>query len=902
LEAKEAKRAKRTKNGPTTGDEAMITRLLFILSLTTFLHSPSSAQKLEFAPGARYDSSIPSLKQVTGYDFGERVTPTEEIIRYLKALSEAAPDRTRLIKYAESWEGRALYAIIIASPERIARLDEIKAGLQRLANPNSLPGADAERLVKELPIVVALLHGVHGNEISSGEAALAEAYHLLAAQGDATVDLIRSEALVIIDPMQNPDGRARFVFQNLLGGAATPDAEPAAAEHDEPWPGGRTNHYLFDLNRDWYAQTQPESQGRVKLMLEWMPQVVVDLHEMGGDSTYYFPPSAEPPNPHMTKAQGAWLEAFGQANAARFDERGFAYFNREVFDAFYPGYGVSWPMAQGAIGMTFEMASARGLVYRRSDDTVLTYLDGAVRHFTSALTTAATASRNREKMLRDYLEFRRNAGAGTTKAYLLPTGQDTGQTLRLVRTLINNGVAVHRAEEPIKLDSRTLPAGTYIVPLPQPAGMLARNLLDARAPMNAEFLKRQEERRQKRLPDQIYDITAWNLPMFYDVECIGVDRAVSVKSSPVDASLAARSDSSLPDALVGYALPWNATSAAATIEAMRSGLRARFLSQPFTLAGRKFARGTAIFRTADNADDLKTKLGAIAARHGAEVVKLDSAFVSDGVSLGSNQVVALKSPKVLLAWDAPASSLSAGWARFVLERRYGQQVTAVRTSSLGRVDLRRYDVLILPSGTYTFNADALRRIKDWLSAGGTLVTLGESSRWAARESVGLLDTRTEMRDGTPETDTIAGPSGAIKSDKPEPATKTTDFIRAIQPAREQPELVPGALLRIALDDDHWLSSGTDGEVQALVESTRVFTPIKLDKGRNVGIYAVKDRILASGLMWEASMNQLPQKAFLIHQPMGQGHIIAFAEEPNYRAYAEATQFLFINAVLLGIAY
>ncbi len=757
-------------------------------------------------------------------------------------------------------------------------------------------------MVKELPVVVALVHGVHGNEISSGEAALAEAYHLLAAQNDATVDLIRREAIVIIDPMQNPDGRARFVFQNLLGQAATPDPEPAAAEHDEPWPGGRSNHYLFDLNRDWFAQTQPESQGRVKLMLEWTPHVVVDLHEMGGDSTYYFPPSAEPPNPHMTRTQGAWLETFGQANAARFDERGFAYFNREVFDAFYPGYGVSWPMAQGAIGMTFEMASARGLAYRRQDETTLTYLDGAVRHFTSAITTAATASRNREKMLRDFMEFRRNAGAGTTKAYLLPVGNDAGQTLRLVRTLINNGVIVRRAEEPIKLDSRTLPAGTFIAPLPQPAGMLLRNLLDPQAPMNDEFLKRQESRRLKRLPDQIYDTTAWNMPMLYDVECVGVERELNVRTSAVDATSvtpSANTEIALQDAIVGYALPWNATSAAAVIESLQSGLRARFLSQPFTIAGRRFAKGAAVFRVSDNGADLKSKLAAIAARHGAEVAKLDSAFVSEGTSLGSNQVVALKSPKVLLAWDAPASSLSAGWARYVLERRYGQAVTAARVNSLNRIDLRRYDVLILPSGNYAFNADSLRRIKDWVGAGGTLITIAEASRWAARESVGLLDTRTELRDSSPETEaSAAGGAGARGEAGRAPAT----FNQAIQPAREQPELTPGAILRVQLDDDHWLSSGADGEIQALVESTRVFTPIKLDKGRNVGIYAMGDRILASGLIWDAAKAQLPQKAFLIHQPMGQGHIIAFAEDPNYRAYAEMTQFLFINAVLLGAAY
>ena len=593
-------------------------KLLFALSLLCLASFSAAAQRKEFAPGVRYDAAIPTLKQVTGFEHAERVTPPEEIIRYLKALHDAAPDRTRLVKYAETWEKRELYALIVANADRIKRLDEIKAGLQRLADPAALAANEIERLIAQLPVVVSLAHGVHGNEISSGEAALAEAYHLLAARDDATVELIRREAIVIIDPMQNPDGRARFVFQNLFGQASSPDAEPAAAEHDEPWPGGRSNHYLFDLNRDWFAQTQPESRGRVKLMLEWMPHVAVDLHEMGADSTYYFPPAAEPPNPQVTKAQADWYGVFGAAIAARFDERGISYFNREVFDAFYPGYGVSWPTAQGAIGMTFEKSSARGLIVRRSDDSLLTYRDGAVEHFTAAMTTAATAARNREKMLRDFAEFRRNAGQGATKAYLIPPGRDAGQARRLVETLLRNGVQVLRADEPIKFEVRTLPAGTFIVPLPQPAGALVRNLLDPVVPMNDEFVKRQEARRKQRLPDQIYDTTAWNLPLLYDVECIGIDRALTVKTAAVEA--AAGTAAALPESTVGYLLPWNATTAGAIIEALQQGINARFLAADFTLGGRKFERGTVIVRHADNDAELKPKLGAVVARHRAEIV------------------------------------------------------------------------------------------------------------------------------------------------------------------------------------------------------------------------------------------------------------------------------------------
>ncbi len=880
----------------------MTMRLLIGILTGLFIQSIGQTQKPEFAPGARYDSRIPTLKQVTGHDPAERVTSPEDIIRYLKALSDAAPDRTRLVKYAETWEGRELYALIVANPDRMRRLDQIKTGLQQLAAPGSLSAGEAERLIRELPVVVALVHGVHGNEISSGEAAMAEAYHLLAAQGDARVETIRREAIVIIDPMQNPDGRARFIFQNLLGQAATPDPEPASAEHDEPWPGGRSNHYLFDLNRDWFVQTQPESQGRVKFLLEWMPHVVADLHEMGGNSTYYFPPGAEPANPFMTKTQNGWIEAIGKENAARFDERGFLYFNREVYDAFYPGYGVSWPMAQGAIGMTFEKGSARGLVWRRTDGSLLTYRDGAVEHFTAAISTAHTAAINREKLLRDYLEFRRTAGEGETRAWLLPEGADPGQTRRLVRTLINNGIIVQRAEEEIRIEGRTLPAGSYIVPLPQPAGMLARNLLDQHVPMNDAFLKIQEERRKKRQPDQIYDTTAWNMPLLNDVECIASKSPVSAKSSPVTpASLASneRNSSVLTDAQVGYALSWGPTAAAATIDALRDGLAARFVSRAFSIGGRRFDRGTVIFRTTENGMDLKTKLAEIAARLGLPVIRIDSAFVSEGPSLGSNQVVRLKLPRVLLAWDAPTSSLSAGWARYVIERRYGQPVTAVRVGSLTRVDLSRFDVLILPSGNYAsaLGVEPLRRIRDWVNGGGTLITIAEASRWATREGINLLGTNLELRGGAPESPAAA--DRPVQLSNPLTPAAYSDFI---QPSREQPELTPGAILRVQLDTDHWLTSGTDGEIQALVESTRIFSPIKLDRGRNVGIYAVMERLRASGIVWPEAMTQLPQKAYLIHQPTGQGQVIAFAEDPNYRAYAEATQFLFINAILLGTAY
>jgi hypothetical protein len=873
------------------------------------------AQEPELWPGAKYDAAIPTLKQVVGHEPGTAITTPEQIAQYLQALQKAAPTRTRLIEYARTWEGRPLWLFVIGSAERVAKLDQVKADMQRLADPRKLSDSDADRLVRELPVVVWLVHGVHGNEISSADASLMEAYHLLAAQGDEGINAVQREALVLIDPMQNPDGRARFIFQNQQGRAAAPDPTPYSAEHDEPWPGGRSNHYLFDMNRDWFAQSQPETRGRIKIGLEYQPQVTVDLHEQGGDNAYYFAPPAEPLNPHNTTSQVAAWDLFGRANAARFDERGWAYYIREVYDAFYPGYGDSWPTMQGSIGMTYEQASARGLTFARSDGLTLTYRDGVMHHFNAAVTTAITAAKNRERLLRDYLEFRRSAIAegekGPIREYLLVPGQDPSRTDRLARNLATQGIEVRRADEPVKVGPRTFPPGTYLVSNAQPTARMARNLLDPKTDQSAEFIKRQEERRKMRLNDQIYDITAWNLPMLFDVELATSPNSISVKSTAVpaqyDAQIPARP---LPPSKLGYLIPWGSAAAELAADAMATGIRIRSVGGSFTHNGRKYGIGTALVRNSENPADLNPRLAALAAKHGAEVVPIDSSWVDEGTSLGSNDVAPLKSPKVLLVWDAPTSALSAGWTRYVLERRFGQSVTAVRTGSLGRANFSDFDVIVMPSANFgtQINEGVLNRIKDWLRAGGTLVTMAEATRWATGSNIGLLDTTPLLKDGRPDVPPSSSASGGASGsgggggggNTPKPAE--FDYDKAIQPDRERPASQPGAILRVTLDTNHWLTAGSDGETQVMIEGPRVFAPIKLDKGRNVGIYATKDKLIASGLIWPDAQDILVQKAFLIHQPFGQGHVIGFAEDPNYRAFAESTMLLFMNAVLLGPGY
>jgi hypothetical protein len=358
-----------------------------------------------------------------------------------------------------------------------------------------------------------------------------------------------------------------------------------------------------------------------------------------------------------------------------------------------------------------------------------------------------------------------------------------------------------------------------------------RNLLESHVPQPDAFVKEQERRRVKRLGDQIYDTTAWSLALSFDVEAIPAATAVTARTSAFAGEMAPRA-TTLPAAQVGYLLPWGSATAAAVIDALQAGISVRTNDLGFTLGGRAYPAGTAIVRTSDNSANLAAALGAIVARHGAEAVAIDSAFTEAGSSLGSGTVSKLKVPRVLLAWDTPTSSLSAGWARYVIERRFNQPVSAVRVASFGRIDFRDFDVVVLPSGNYTIAGETLRRLKDWVSAGGTLITLAEATRWAARESTGLLETRMELRDGRPDVEP-ADKDAKKDAKSDEKSSSPFDFEKAILPLRERPENTPGALLRVTIDREHWLGAGFDGEVQVLQEGSRVLRPITLDKGTNV---------------------------------------------------------------------
>lgn len=842
-----------------------------------------------FWPNTAYDPAVPTIEKTLGYKPGDRISWHGSIVRYLETLAAAQPTRMKLWDYGKTWEGRRLVYAAIGSEANIKRLAEIKAGYQRLADPRKTNAAEARKLAESLPAVIWLGYGVHGNEISSPDAALLTAYHLLAARKDPVVDRILANVVVLIDPLQNPDGRDRFVHHFEQSEGIEPNESPAALEHNEGWLSGRTNHYHFDLNRDWLALTQPETRGRVKTLLEWLPLVFVDLHEMGSEATYYFAPEAVPYNPHLTANQRTSLDWFGKNNAKWFDTYGFAYFTREIFDAFYPGYGASWPAYYGSIAMTYEQASARGLLMRRSDETVFSFRDTVRQHFVASVSTCETSATRRRELLDNFYAYRQSAIEEGTREelreYALVRKGDVSAVDKLAQLLADQGIEVYRAPD------------RYLIPLNQPMKRMVRTLLDPQVSMEEPFLKEQERLRRKKLPDEIYDITGWSLPLLFNVELVS-NRQVTAGSYPRLQAGSVTAGSVSGKAELAYLVPWGTQGAARLLTAaLRANLRVHTTDKAFKQGDRTYPGGTLIIRVKENEASIHGKITELAKSSGAEVVATNSGWVEEGVNFGSRHVFAVKRPAVAIAWDQAVNSGSAGHTRFVLERQYNYPTTPIRLSTLGAADLSRFQVIVLPNGTYPA---ALRtRLGDWVSnTGGTLIALDEAVTSLLDPKQGLLSIQQEDL-----------PKPEKEAKKTAEGTRTpgiflateADYDKAIQPETPRPDTVAGVLIKAQTDPDHWLTAGVAATVNAMVTGRAVYTPIRIDQGTNAAVFLGPTDLLASGYLWDENRRLLARKPLAVAQRRGRGWVVGFTADPNFRAYLDGMNLMFLNAVFRGPA-
>jgi hypothetical protein len=808
-----------------------------------------------------------------------------------------------------------LFYAVIGTPERIARLDEIQADIQIIANPHRHSDQAVSSALERVPATYWYAATIHGNEISPSESAMQLALHLLAADNDAVVNEILEHSLVFIAPVQNPDGLARFIheFEEALG--LEPIASRLAAEHDEPWPTGRVNHYLFDLNRDWVAMTQPETQGHAAALLDWYPLAFVDAHEMGTDATFFFSPEAVPYNPLLASSQRASLEIFGRNNARWFDRFGFPYFTREVYDAFYPGYGASWPSYYGGIAMTYEQGSARGLLARTRSGEEFTFYDTVKEYFIAALATAQTVARERDRLWNDFATYRREAvgmaGEDSPGGWVIPVQDDHSGASRLARLLARHGAEVYEADQSINACGRDLEAGSYLIPGAQPTHRKLRVMLDEQIDLDPVFLASQEERRARDLPDEIYDVTAWSLPLMFNVEVLTCNRPLSANNLPVVTPDAPAAGSVSPEqASVAWIVSGGSSATPKFLAgALRAGLKVLANEEAFVLDGTRYPSGSVIVPVAGNPDNLAATIRALAEQSGANVAGLNTSWVTDGPSLGSGKVQPLMAPRIAIAWDASTNFYSAGETRFIIEHQIGYPVTPIRGRTLARADLNQFDVLILPDsgggrfGSYAsvLGESGARHLADWVDNGGVLVTLAGATEWAASTDAALLSLQAEYQ--FIEDDSVAAESENHDTQVPGQLIESReDMEAAMRPDAENPDSVSGVLARIQVDGEHWLGTGVADSINVLVRGDRIFAPLKRDEGVTVAHYAGADELLASGQLWEENRRQLAYKPYMVAQRKGMGMVIGFAEDPSTRAYLDGLQGLLANAVLKSASY
>jgi hypothetical protein len=839
----------------------------------------SSGEAIEMPP---LDERVPRPDALLGYPIGSRFTHWERIAAYFDALAAASP-RVKVWEYGRSYEGRPLKLAAISTPENLARLDEIRGERLRLSEPAGLPAGERERLAKRLPVVIWLAYGVHGDEAASSEAAMVTAYALAAAQGEMGEML--DSTIVLIDPLCNPDGRERYVhgYEQRQGDA--PNGHRDAAEHFQPWPGGRQNHYLIDLNRDWAWATQQESRSRIAAYRAWEPQVYVDFHEMGADSSYFFPPPAEPVLARIDRRVLSWLEVFGRANAEAFDHQGWVYYKAENYDLFYPGYGDSYPSLHGAVGMTYEVAGGGrgGLAIHRADGTDLTLADRVGRHLTTSLATLRTGERNGRRLLQDYVATRLRASSEPARLYLWPSDQPEARTL--ADLLMLHGVRVAQLEKPLEISAQPLTggreegehrfaAGTFAVSTAQPLGAFVEAVLEREAPMTPSFLERQRQRFEQNREGEFYDITAWSLPLAFNLRLWTAGGDLPGSRPPAAPEGGVQGSGEL-----GYLVaPQGIASYRLAAELRRRHVHFRIALSALADDGVSYPAGTLYVPRHGNPETLPGDLAALLRAGGITAHAVASSYGVSGLSLGSNAMPSVRQPRIGLLSGDGVDPTSFGFLWFLLDREVALAHDRLDLAHLRPGALADFDVLILPNGAYDDRiGDRARTALDaWIKAGGELVAIGGgSARWLHEHD--LISWKPWK---APEAD-------AESEGSQDKAMAERDID------------TPGAILATRLQAQHPLAIGLSGPPPVLVEGSAVLLPSG-DPRRDVLVAAPQDPVL-SGFAWPEAKQRLAGSLLVGAESRGSGSVVLFVQEPDFRLIWRGTAPLFLNAVMYGPA-
>lgn len=927
-------------------------------------------EKFDFYTRGEYRPEVPRPQSILRFDVGDFHTTYAQMEKVIESIAKAAPDRVRIYDIGTTNEHRMQHIVAISSPENIARIDEIRGNVARLADPRQTSSLQAQALIPNTPAIAWMAYTIHGNESASFEAMMQVVYQLAASNEPATQEILKNCVTLIITG-ENPDGHERFA--TWYNSVATGNPDRNALEHREPWSiYGRLNHFRFDLNRDNLAITQKESRNMIKAYFEWNPQVLADHH--GQPSQFFFPPAALPINPNLPQpVTNKWLDIYGRANATAFDRNKWDYYVRDIFDLFYPGYWDSYPSLNGAIGMTYETdgGGVKGYRWTRDDGTIATLRGAIAKHYVASLTTLETTSKNRSERLKDFYDFRASAMSSHSrekmKRIVIVPDKDPVKASELVEVLQRSKIEVKVAsssfssaaahsytEKDAPAGSRTFPAGSYVIDLNQPQRVLIKAILEQDTAQDKAFVEdnmRRFKRNQMRGTGQakedygFYDLTAWSLPLAFGVDAFWTedDRPVTGPLVTDEVLTAAQRGSVSGQAQIAYVIPYETDSASAmAMRLLHQGFRVAVATKPLSAAGRKWNRGTFVVRVTRNAEGVHDAVAKLANEMGVKVTAVNTGFQEEGdTGVGSENVIALQSPRIAMVADDAVDQTSYGSIWWTLDR-YGLIFTPMSITAIKGGGLKNYSVLIMPDGGpgryfSSLGAGGVATLKEWVSQGGTVVTVRGASVFAALKDVGLTSSKLvgseddeekgkipedKSEDKRAEAEAAPSPSPTPKKPEnkrlqaePEPnpgvelkSDKADGVAPGLPPiaspsanANKVPEAIPGAIMRATVDRTTYLTYGLEqDELPVLLASGYFFRYSK--EGSNAIVFDAKPKkpLTISGFVWEGNSEKLLKgTAYVIDEPNGSGHVILFAEEPFFRGIFRSTTRPFFNAILFN---
>jgi len=859
----------------TTCASALLAALTPTASLAQL--TPAGPQPLSWylPDDVEYDASFPVPSSVLGWDVGTWHVRHDQLVRWYEHVAEASP-RVQLETYAHSHEQRPLLLATVSSPANLARLDELREAHVRAV----LSGAEAH----DGPAVVWMGYSVHGNEPSGSNAALLLAYHLAAAQGEAVEAFLR-DTIVLIDPCINPDGLARFAHWANMHRGQSLVGDPAHREHREVWPGGRTNHYWFDLNRDWLLLTHPESQGRLARFHAWMPSVVTDFHEMGSNSTYFFQPGIPSRQNPLTPLRNLELtRAIAAYHAESLDEIGSLYYTEESFDDFYYGKGSTYPDLQGSVGILFEQASSRGH-FQENDFGGISFPFSIRNQLRTSLSTLRGAHELRDELGSYSREFfataLSEADQHPVRAYVFAAPEDPERTWRLVELLDQHGIHVHALGRELELEGvRYEPGSAFVVPLQQAQFRLIRALFETRTSWE---------------DNTFYDVSSWSLPLSFDVPTRALD-VEQYDDGLLGAAWSRRPERGSIEAgerPVAWLFEWHHYNAPRALQSLlAAGVRARVATRRFSVqtgtGPRAFDYGTIVVPPGIQdvtAAELRVLVEQVAAM-GLEVHGARSGLTYEGVDLGSGSLRTLEEPHALMLVGSPISAYEAGEVWHYLDTRVGLPVSMVERDSFGRVDLERYTHLLLVAGASSgWGESDVARVRDWVRGGGVVVATKSSAMWAANELLSNAEEEEEQDEEDEEGEEQA---------EEEPPSVYLDYedLRAVQS-------IAGTIFEARMDRTHPMCFGYVRDELTLFRNHTSILPEAEDPFATPLRYS--EEPLVSGFASEENIELIAGSPAVRAARLGRGSVVCILDNPNFRGVWYGTNRLYSNAIYFGPA-